>query len=150
MQTIKFWKTRDPYGCFSNFSRHPIVVDNVVYQTTEHYYQALKLTDENARRQVILAANPKESKVVAYSYPQFFRKDWDAVKNDVMLDALRRKVEQNPEVRTTLVNTGDALLVEDSPYDYYWGCGNDGSGENWLGKLLMVVRSECQSSPFFL
>ncbi|MFL5243295.1 MAG: hypothetical protein ACJ8FY_14410 [Gemmataceae bacterium] len=25
--------------------------------------------------------------------------------------------------------------------DYYWGCGTDGSGQNKLGKVLMVVRS---------
>jgi predicted NAD-dependent protein-ADP-ribosyltransferase YbiA (DUF1768 family) len=30
--------------------------------------------------------------------------------------------------------------VENSPIDYYWGCGADGSGKNNLGLILMEVR----------
>jgi predicted NAD-dependent protein-ADP-ribosyltransferase YbiA (DUF1768 family) len=30
--------------------------------------------------------------------------------------------------------------VENSPIDYYWGCGKDGSGKNKLGQILMEVR----------
>jgi N-glycosidase YbiA len=32
--------------------------------------------------------------------------------------------------------------VEDSPVDYFWGCGIDRSGQNQLGQILMQVRSE--------
>jgi ribA/ribD-fused uncharacterized protein len=39
-----------------------------------------------------------------------------------------------------LLSTGNQLIVENSPVDYYWGCGADGSGKNMLGKILMEVR----------
>jgi N-glycosidase YbiA len=39
-----------------------------------------------------------------------------------------------------LLATGDDLLVENAPGDYYWGCGKDGSGKNRLGTILMEVR----------
>jgi len=32
----------EPYGCFSNFSRHGVEIDNVYYKTCEHYFQAMK------------------------------------------------------------------------------------------------------------
>ncbi len=31
-------------------------------------------------------------------------------------------------------------LTENSPYDYFWGIGNDGTGKNLLGKILMETR----------
>jgi predicted NAD-dependent protein-ADP-ribosyltransferase YbiA (DUF1768 family) len=40
------------------------------------------------------------------------------------------------------MDTGTEELIEDSPVDYYWGCGADGSGKNMLGKLLMELREE--------
>ena len=43
-----------------------------------------------------------------------------------------------------LLSTGERKLIEDSPVDYYWGCGEDGSGVNMLGKLLMELRTELQ------
>ena len=33
------------------------------------------------------------------------------------------KLAQHPTVAELLLNTGDAELVEDSPKDYFWGCG---------------------------
>jgi len=32
--------------------------------------------------------------------------------------------------------------MENSPTDYYWGCGKDGTGRNELGKILMKIRSK--------
>jgi len=39
---IKFFRTRDKYGCFSNFSRHSVWYENYTWPTTEHYFQAQK------------------------------------------------------------------------------------------------------------
>jgi predicted NAD-dependent protein-ADP-ribosyltransferase YbiA (DUF1768 family) len=39
-----------------------------------------------------------------------------------------------------LLSTGETPIVENSPIDYYWGCGADGTGENRLGAILMDVR----------
>ncbi|MFM2063889.1 MAG: hypothetical protein RLZZ507_3560, partial [Cyanobacteriota bacterium] len=37
--TIYFYKVWQPYGCFSNFSPHPIEIEGVDWPTVEHYYQ---------------------------------------------------------------------------------------------------------------
>jgi ribA/ribD-fused uncharacterized protein len=70
------------------------------------------------------------------------REDWDSLKEMVMLEGLRAKFEQHPDLRERLVGSGARLLVEHTMNDSYWGDGGDGGGENRLGNLLMQVRTE--------
>lgn len=69
------------------------------------------------------------------------RTDWDEVKDDVMQRGVLRKFETHADIRAILLSTGDALIVENAPHDDYWGCGEDGNGQNRLGQILMEVRS---------
>lgn len=133
-----FWRTSDFYGPFSNFSRHPITVNGKFYATTEHYYQACKAVNQAEHEKIRLAGNPKLAKEIAQTVE--LRPNWDTIKLDVMMEALLVKVEQHPKIAELLLSTGDAEIVENSPYDYIWGCGADGSGANLLGKCWMEVR----------
>ena len=36
----------------------------------------------------------------------------------------------------------DLDIVENSPHDFFWGRGFDGSGQNHLGRLLVELREE--------
>ena len=74
------------------------------------------------------------------------RPDWEEVKDEVMLQALRMKFSQNPEIAEELLATGDAILIEHTQNDAYWADGGDGSGKNKLGLLLMQVREELKNS----
>ena len=74
------------------------------------------------------------------------RPDWNEVKLSVMLEVLRHKFNQNPDLADKLLATGDTLLQEGNTWhDYYWGVCN-GKGENNLGKLLMLVRQELREA----
>lgn len=75
----------------------------------------------------------------------------DARKADIVLSGTLAKFSQNPELRAFLLGTGDALLVEASPYDGIWGVRlgirdsgidnpNCWRGENLLGFSLMEAR----------
>jgi len=73
------------------------------------------------------------------------RVDWETIKEDVMLTALRAKFTQHNACKDALLKTGDAYLEERTKNDAYWGSGSNspgGSGKNRLGHLLMLVRSE--------
>lgn len=71
------------------------------------------------------------------------RKDWNAIKTDVMLSLVRGKF-QWPELQKKLLATGDAYLEEGNTWsDTCWGVC-DGRGENRLGKILMQVREEAR------
>ena len=75
------------------------------------------------------------------------RKDWKEVRVQVMKKALVAKFTQHDDLRQLLIGTRKRKLVEQSPYDTFWGDGGprDGSGKNQLGKLLMEVREELKS-----
>lgn len=74
------------------------------------------------------------------------REDWDDVKVSIMEELLRLKIEQNPYVKKKLLQTGDYMIVEDSPKDDFWGWGLNRNGQNNLGKLWMKLREELKNN----
>jgi len=62
--------------------------------------------------------------------------------NLAMLNALRAKFTQYPELGVELVKTGLRPLVYHNINDIYWADGGDGEGLNMLGRLLAQVRQE--------
>ncbi len=142
--TIYFYKADDPYGCFSNFSLHAIDLDGDRWKTVEHYYQAHKFlgtVDEDLMEEIRNAATPEEAAKLGRDRARTCRADWTRSKTDVMYRAVLHKFRTHTDIRQVLLATGSEELVEDSPTDYFWGCGADRTGENWLGKILMQVRS---------
>ena len=130
----------NPYGCFTNFSKHGFELDSDWWKTSEHYFQAQKFAGTPNFDVIRLLPTPRETFNTAHTLNHLVRADWQQVRVDVMRRAVRRKFEFNPEIRSVLCSTGEALLVEDSPTDNFWGRGTDGQGQNMLGKILMDVR----------
>lgn len=143
--TIYFYQVSDPYGCFSNFSVHPIQVDGLYWQTVEHYYQAQKFvgSENEPLIQVIRGVQtPMEAAQIGRDRTLTLRSDWEQVKQQVMRQGVLTKFLSHSDIQEILLNTDEELIVEDSPTDYYWGCGQDKTGQNQLGKILMSVRQE--------
>ena len=59
------------------------------------------------------------------------------------------KFWQNSSCRAKLFATKDAVLIEASPFDDFWGVGREGAGKNVLGKLLMEIRDTLRHSRKF-
>ena len=57
-----------------------------------------------------------------------------------MFTGLTRKFEIHQNLKDLLISTEDLLLIENSPFDNYWGIGKSGDGFNKLGILLMRIR----------
>lgn len=146
--TIYFYSTREePYGCFSNFSPHGIEVDGLWWRTTEHYFQAQKFlaTDRAWFDKILEAKTPKEAAKMGRSRSHPLRTHWETVKDEIMHGAVSRKFETHTNLRQILLGTGEEVIVENSPIDFYWGCGKDGTGQNKLGQILMAVRKQLQA-----
>lgn len=146
MTTIYFYSANSEYGCFSNFSLHPVLIDGVLYKTTEHYFQAQKFLDEEVQKKIRAAKTPNEAARLGRNRAFGLRKGWESMKDGIMLKAIRAKVAQHEDVRKTLLATNEAILVEHTENDSYWADGGDGQGKNRLGKILMQVRSELRES----
>lgn len=142
---IYFYKANYPYGCFSNFSPHPIELDGCQWATVEHYYQAQKFV--NTKYAGIIptirqAATPEVAAALGRDPVRQFRDDWELVKPEIMYLAVKTKFLTHLDIQTVLLATGEEVIIEDSPTDYYWGCGLDKTGKNQLGSILMAVRRE--------
>ena len=91
-------------------------------------------------------ASPMDAAIEGRGRQNPLRLDWEEIKDEVMLQALRMKFSQNPEIVRELLATGDANIIEHTRYDAYWADGGDGTGKNKLGLLLMQVREELKNS----
>jgi N-glycosidase YbiA len=142
---IKFYRTTEPYGEFSNFSHHPITDDSgVAWPTTEHYFQAQKFvgTDPQWQEAIRLSPKPRNAADMGRDRNKVMRSDWEMVKEGIMLKALKYKFTQYAGLKALLLGTGNAEIIEHSPKDSYWADGGDGTGKNRLGKLLMLLRGD--------
>ena len=63
-------------------------------------------------------------------------------KNQAMLNGLRAKFSQYPQLAAQLISTGTKPLIYHTMDDNYWADDGDGSGSNYLGVLLQKVRTE--------
>lgn len=82
-----------------------------------------------------LPTKPKLDNLFSKCEPIFAR-----VKDVLMYEVCLAKFSQNEEIKQILLSTGNDTIVEDSPIDSYWGWGANRSGENKLGRILMIVR----------
>jgi N-glycosidase YbiA len=139
---IQFYGTGDDYGCFSNFAHYPIKLKGRTWPTTEHYFQAQKFPGTDHEEEIRKASNPAKAKKMGRSRKYRLRKDWEQVKDGIMREAVLAKFTQHEDIRAVLLSTGEAVLVEHTRNDDYWGDGGDGHGKNKLGKILMSVREE--------
>lgn len=156
---IFFWSRHDKHGYLSNFWLQPIVVDGRTWPTSEHYYQAMKDSSLDYQEMIRSLKKPLEAKLAGYHAQLLI--DWNGgekeyqspsgqtyllpLKEQYMLKGLRAKFMQWPILQKLLLDTGDAELHEDSPWDKYWGYVH-GEGKDRLGKLLMIVREEIKCS----
>lgn len=145
--SIEFYSTHGQWGFLSNFYRSRIQLDGRNWQTTEHYFQAMKFeNDPDLVEKVRRAPSPTAAAAIGRDRTLPCRKDWEDVKETVMKNALMAKFTQHPELCEKLLATGTATLIEHTSNDYYWADGGTGAGKNRLGHLLMDVRNTLRKS----
>ena len=140
MDPIKFYRTGEKYGAFSNFSAHPIRINDRVWPTTEHYFQAQKFAGTPHEEEIRQIESPMIAARMGRDRKRKLRRDWERVKVGIMREAVEAKFRQHDELRALLLGTGDATLIEHTENDDFWGDGGDGRGRNELGRILMAVR----------
>ena len=162
---IYFWgHTPNPKkmtaACFSQWYDCCFEVDDIQYHTTEQYMMASKARlfgDDEVFQEIMTADNPHDYKKLGRKIRGFEQELWDAKKYDIVVEGNKAKFGQNPDIREFMLSTGDAILVEASPYDKIWGIGLDREtalkgtveqwqGQNLLGCALMDVRDWLRES----
>jgi N-glycosidase YbiA len=139
---INFYNTTDEYGCFSNFSPHPVELDGKRWPTAEHCFQAQKFDHPAHQEEIRAAKSPMIAARMGRDRTRPLRPDWESVKDAIMHKVVLAKFSQHEDIRAILLATGSVKIVEHTANDSYWGDGGDGTGKNVLGKVLMDVRTE--------
>lgn len=146
--TTKIDSFRGDFAFLSNFYPSSMWYDGRRYKTLEAAYQAQKTLDPVARETIAQAKSPLLAKKLGYAVK--LRGGWDSMRVNVMGELVREKFLQNPLLREMLLVTEEVDLEEGNDWcDNYFGvcrCPKcPGSGENWLGRILMVVRAEARA-----
>lgn len=126
------------YAFLSNAYSIGITFNEMLYKNAESAYQAQK-TNCEALKKIFTETSASEAKELGRQLA--LQKDWDQVL--VMKSVVYEKFYQNPEIRTLLLNTQNAILAPEG-IGSFWGV-EDGKGRNILGMILMNVRDELKS-----
>ena len=146
--TIAFTKVKLPYGWLGNMSPYPVIYEGLEYRTTEALFQALRFKDHPEIQALIREQkSPMAAKMVAKSHRDFMQST-EETDMEIMKLCLRLKIDQHPELKQQLVDTGDELIVEDCTSRdrgsaRYWGAvlvNGEWQGKNLLGQLWMDLR----------
>jgi len=131
----------------STFSAHQLKVEGATYPTLEHAYHALRIKPGVERDEIVRATSPLAAWRLAQNYKnRSSLKLADLNKAELMEKLMRLKLEQHTDIKEVLLVSGNRGLLKVFGTDFYWGTGNDGSGENVMGKLWMKLRSEFMDS----
>jgi hypothetical protein len=156
METIGFNRNRDAYGWLSNMSQYPIQFGDKTWRTTEALFQALRFKDEVIQEAIRSEKSPMSAKAVMEANTKDLAIEKHSDKDVMnMLMCLKLKLQQHPQLVKELLETGDALIVEDVTArgdkggNMFWGAmlvDGEWVGKNTLGKLWMDLRKDYQNS----
>jgi len=146
--TIRFSKTKEEYGEFSNYSKYGFDLDGKRWKTVEHYYQAMKFDDPDIQNSIRKCTNPKDASKIGRSRSNIIKENWIDIRTDYMYNALYEKFTQNTYLHKFLLDTLDEQIIEHSEKDMFWGQDENGKGENILGEMLMDIREVLRDEDY--
>jgi ribA/ribD-fused uncharacterized protein len=128
----------------SNFYPCEIIFEGAPYPTVEHAFQAAKTFDKPSRLKIAALTTPGKAKAAGKKVQ--LREGWDTIRVDIMRKIVKFKFKHHADLAQKLLDTGEQELIEGNSWnDTFWGVCR-GKGQNWLGKILMEVRTELQST----
>jgi ribA/ribD-fused uncharacterized protein len=152
---VFFWN-----GRFSQWYESPFTIGTMTYNCAEQwmmYQKACVFGDLETAVAVLSTSNPKEQKALGRKTKGFHLGVWNLLCLDIVRVGNLAKFQQNRELGDYLLETGDRVLVEASPYDKIWGIGmgmtdagvedpTKWKGLNFLGHVLNNVRDDIQKN----
>lgn len=149
-QYYLFWKHQ--FGQWT--LRDMVDPDGIVYNCCEQYmmYKKARLfSDDKMAKKILQENDPAIQQMMGREIKNFDPVIWDKNKLGIVWYGNFLKFSQHEDLKKRLVETGDKILAEASPYDLIWGIGFRASdelaldsknwkGQNLLGQVLMSVR----------
>lgn len=142
-------------SCLSQWYPAPFTVAGARYATAEHWMMAAKARlfgDAEALASILSTEDPRRAKALGRGVRGYVNTAWAAARFAAVVEGSVHKFSSAPALRDFLLGTGEAVLVEASPFDRVWGVGLGRAqaqalgperwrGENLLGFALMEARA---------
>ncbi len=157
IQLIGFYHENEAYGCFSNWYPAEFDYAGIHYVNSEQFmmYQKVAMFRRfDLGEKILNTTDPyKCKKIAGQHFPEFDSDIWEMTCRTVVKRGVKAKFQQNKDILSLLLGTGNAILAECSKKDDKWGIGidisdparfeiRDWQGKNYLGIILMEVRDE--------
>ena len=124
------------------------------FNCSEQYMMAMKafhFGDFHTLEKILKSLYPDKQKALGRQVAGFIEEEWDKVCISYVTIGNIGKFSQNPKLKKILIDTGNKIIVEASPYDKIWGIGlhytddavldeNKWKGKNYLGISIMKAR----------
>jgi len=159
-----FWRPESEAGvitesCLSQWFESSFTIEGQEYVTAEHWMMASKARlfgDHDALSKILETPDPRRVREIGRGVRKFRQAVWEHNARRIVTEGNIAKFGQDEDLKSFLLGTGDALLVEASPYDRIWGIGLRAEdpranspatwdGQNLLGFALMDVRVHFRS-----
>jgi ribA/ribD-fused uncharacterized protein len=143
-------------SCLSQWYPCAFQIENIVYQTAEHWMMAEKARlfgDSATLEKILVAETPHNAKALGREVANFDAGKWVAARFDIVATGNLAKFGQSEPFKDFLLGIDEDIIVEASPFDSIWGIGlgmdspdaqipKNWRGENLLGFALMAVRHQ--------
>lgn len=144
---------------FSQWTMCEFTIDGVEYTSAEQWMMASKARlfgDLDMEKKILETNSPRKQKAFGRRVKGFEQKEWQENSMDIVVRGNMAKFEQNESLKERLLQTGEKIIVEASPYDKIWGIGlgpNNANalvpekwkGLNLLGQAIMTVRDRIRA-----
>jgi hypothetical protein len=143
---ILFYRPENPYGCFSNFSRHSVDIYGRTWMTSEHAFQAAKFIHSPEHFDLVHKAPTPGQAANKHgrnrAYP--LRHDWDAAPGADYADLVGR-IKLLPEPSDDIDRKGghaESILARTKDLVMYEVCWAKFTQHPDLQKILLATAGE--------
>lgn len=146
---VYFWK--GPFSQWANSEFEDPITKNIFISCEQWMmWNKAKMFDESFCEIIMKETSQKNIQLLGREIKNFDERLWNDHKYQIVFNGNLLKYEHNEKYRKLLIEAGDRIFVEASPYDKIWGVGlsqtddkildeNNWLGENLLGKAITGV-----------
>jgi len=148
---------------FSQWTMRKMIIDDVEFNCCEQFMMAEKaklFNDKDALEKIMKSSFPRDQKALGRRVSNFNKEKWNEVCREIVYNGNYAKFIQHNDLKLKLLETGDKIIVEASPFDRIWGIGlgekdercldpKKWRGTNWLGEAIMDVRNKIRKEEEF-